>query len=64
MLLVRLVPTPEIHGSNPVISKLSLCCQLYWKDENKDEEVGNGQFKKLCCRLLENISNSNCVRRP
>ena len=41
-------PTPEVHGSNPVISKLLygtfVYCQLYWKDENKQKEAGNGPF--------------------
>ena len=23
-------------------------CQLYWKDENKEKEAGNGTFKKEC----------------
>ena len=36
--------------SNPVIGKLSyrtfVKCQLYWKDENKEKEAGNGAFKK------------------
>ena len=25
---------------------LNIYCQLYWKDENKEKEVGNGPFKK------------------
>ena len=25
---------------------LNINCQLYWKDENKEKEAGNGPFKK------------------
>ena len=50
-LVERSLPTPEVHSSNPVIGKLfyqhlSVYCQLYWKDKNKEKEAGNGQFKK------------------
>ena len=40
-LVERSLPTPEVRGLNPVIGKL-----LYWKDENKEKEAGNGPFKK------------------
>ena len=47
-LVERLLPTPEVRGSNPVIGKLLyetfVYCQLYWKDENKEKEAGNGPF--------------------
>ena len=26
---------------------LDIYCQLYWKDENKEKEAGNGPFKKM-----------------
>ena len=38
-----LLPIPEVRGSNPVIGKnlciehLSIYCQLYWKDKNKEK---------------------------
>ena len=31
------LPTLEVRGSNPVIGKLYISCQLYWKDENKEK---------------------------
>ena len=40
----------EVHGSNPVIGKilfiLKICLlsTVYWKDENKEKEAGNGPF--------------------
>ena len=36
-LVERLLPTAEVRGLNPVISKflMNLYCQLYWKDTNK-----------------------------
>ena len=44
---VRSLPIPEVHGSNPVISKnlfilnIWLLSIVYWKDENK-EKRGRG----------------------
>ena len=35
-LVERLLPTPEILGSNPVISK-STVLKFYLKDENKEK---------------------------
>ena len=31
---------------------LNINCQLYWKDENKEKEAGNGPFKKNCIRNI------------
>ena len=48
-LAERSLPTPEIHGSNPAIGKfysLSTVSHLFWKDENKEKDAGNGPFKK------------------
>ena len=51
-LVGRLLPIPEDRGSNPVIGKnllISNICILstvYWKDENKEKEAGNGPFLK------------------
>ena len=49
-LVERSIPTPEVRGSNPVIGKICVYYQLYWKDENKEKEAWNGPFlkKKLC----------------
>ena len=49
-LVERSLPIPEVRGSNPVIGKIlyiSNICLLsivYWKDENKEKEAGNGPF--------------------
>ena len=44
---------PEVRGSNPVIGKkiiyiLNICLlsTVYWKDENKEKEAGNGPYFK------------------
>ena len=52
-LVERLLPIPDVRGSNPVIGKnlfiLNICLLLtvYWKDENKEKEAGIGPFKKI-----------------
>ena len=46
----RSFPTPEIRGSNPVISKFysqSTVLKVGIKDENKEKEAWNGPVKKL-----------------
>ena len=49
-LVERSLPIPEVRGSDPVIGKkllISNICILstvYWKDENKGKEAGNGPF--------------------
>ena len=49
-LVERLLSKPEIRGSNPVIGKnlfisnICLLSTVYWKDENKEKETGNGPF--------------------
>ena len=46
-LVEQSLPIPEVHGSNPVVRKIYwtiVFCQLYWKDENKEKEAGNGPF--------------------
>ena len=45
LLETALLPTPEILGSNPAIGIIYIYYQLYWKDESKDKEVGNGPLK-------------------
>ena len=49
-LAERLLPTPEVCGSNPVISKkfhrTIVYNQLHWKHENKEKEAVNGPFFK------------------
>ena len=45
----RLLPIPEVYGSNPVSGKnvyWTFTLQLYWKDENKEKEAENGPFLK------------------
>ena len=45
-LVERLLPTPEIFGSNLVISKLrTFVYSQLSKDENKEKEAGNGPLK-------------------
>ena len=36
-LVERLLPTPEVRGSNPVTGNIYVHYQLYWKDENKEK---------------------------
>ena len=36
-LLERTLLTPEVRSSNPVIGKIYMYCQLFWKDENKEK---------------------------
>ena len=47
-LVERSLPMPEVRGSNPVIGKnilnIYLLSTVYWKDENKEKEAGNGPF--------------------
>ena len=57
-LVERLLPIPEVRGSNPVIGKIVLnivYCQLYWKDENKEKEAGNGPFFKKNQSILTSL---------
>ena len=48
-LVEQSLPIPEVRGSNPVIGKnlfISNICILstvYWKDDNKEKEAGNGK---------------------
>ena len=50
-LAERSLPTAEVCGLNPVIGKFLyrtfIYCQMYWKDENKEKEAGQGPFKKI-----------------
>ena len=36
-LVERSLPKPEVRGLNPVIGKIYMYYQLYWKDENKEK---------------------------
>ena len=51
-LVERSLSIPEACGSNPVIGKslliLNICLlsTVYWKDENKEKEAGDGAFFK------------------
>ena len=49
-LAERLLPTPEIRGSNPDISNISnvfMSQYLSRKDKNKEKEARKGPFKKI-----------------
>ena len=60
LLAERLLPTPEIRGSNPNIgndkySNVMFCQLLPRKDENKEKEAGNSPFKNInpdCYRFI------------
>ena len=41
-LVEQLLPTPEVHSSNPVMVKIYLHCQPYLNDENKEKEAVKG----------------------
>ena len=44
-LVERSLPTPDIRGSNPNLSKvLSTNCKLNRKDENAEKEARNGPY--------------------
>ena len=63
----RLLPIPEVRDSNPVIGKnlliLNICklSIVYWKDENKEKEAGNGPSQcflgYLCIIFKSSIGN-------
>ena len=70
MVVAQLVewslPIPEVRGSNPVIRKiylflLNICLlsTVYWKDENKEKDAGDGPFKKRKSRELPILNASN-----
>ena len=51
----RSLPTPEVHGLNPVVGKIYIehfYCRLYLKDKNK--EAGNGPIKNGLSYLTAN----------
>ena len=58
-LVERLLPIPEVHGSNPVIGKnlfiLNICwlSTVYWKDENNEKESRNGPFLKTMAIVIK-----------
>ena len=51
-LVERLIPIPEVRSSNPDIGiklfllNICLLSSVYWKDENKEKEAGDGPFLK------------------
>ena len=67
-LVERSLSIPEVRGSNPVIGKnllISNICVLstvYWKDENKEKEAGNGPFFKnrSFTKSQKEMSRGNC----
>ena len=56
--VAQLLLIPEVRGSNPVIGKnlsiLNICLlsTVYWKDENKEKDAGNGPFLKNMSLLV------------
>ena len=42
--------TSDTIGSNPVILLIPL--KLDWKDENKEQEAGNGPIKKILASVI------------
>ena len=60
-LVEQLLPIPEVRSSNPVIGKnlfiLNICLlsTVYWKDENKEKEAGDGPFKKIPNVIIKTI---------
>ena len=62
-LVERLLPPPEIRGSNPNIGKvLTTNCKLNRKDENKEKEAGNGPSLKKGRTALFCYSGITVVR--
>ena len=64
-LIERLLPIPEVRGSNPVIGK-NLCSTFtvnctYRKDENKEKEAGNVPLK-LYFKNLSMITRDSSYR--
>ena len=70
-LVEWLLPIPEVRGSNPVIGKnllisnICLLSTVYWKDENKEKEAGDGPFKKGACYFnhLDTLKNKGTPSR-
>ena len=67
-LVERSLPIAEVHGSSPVIGKIYIEHVLYWKDENKEKEAGNGPFLKRNHWVLSktelyipNIGSDQCI---
>ena len=72
----QLLPTPEVHSSNPVMDKIYLHCQPNLNDENKEKEAVKGLIflipkklrlqklftKKSIMPKLSLNSNSSSVR--
>ena len=56
--VAQLLLIPEVRGSNPVIGKNLLISNnwilstVYWKDENKEKDAGNGPFLKNMSLLV------------
>ena len=50
---------PWFESSHQQTFMLNIYCRLYWKDENKEKESGNGPFCKFWqCRSLVNLWNN------
>ena len=47
-LVEQLLPTPEVHGSDPAMANIIYLHQLYWKDENKKRPRNDLVLKTNC----------------
>ena len=57
-LVERLLPIPEVRGSNFFLF-ICLLSTVYWKDKNKEKEAGYGPFKKTTIHLdLGNVKGT------
>ena len=63
-LVERSLPTPEVRGSNPVISKIYMYHQLYWKDENKEKKAGKCPIFKKTVVKKNKIKKIEAVNGP
>ena len=68
-LVEQSLPILEVCGSNPVISKIhlfllniSLLSTVYWKDENKEKEAGDGPFKKTLQLVTGPVGSCSCSK--
>ena len=65
-LVERLLPIPEVCGSNPVINKnlfWTFYCQLYWNDKNKETKAGDGPFLKKMLIKKQFLCNRKIRKR-
>ena len=58
-LVEQLVPTPEVHGSNPIIGKIYIerCLSIVLDSKIKEKEVG------YCPLKIESIITIRCCNK-